>query len=157
LRDRFASVGEEITASERKTPQYLGNFIESELERWSGPIRAGGARRKSLTPVWVRIQRSLNNRASRLAVRSFAEYRAAALFLGKARVEIAAHEIGNGAYTVIGRITAERLGVPLRAVHVELGDSELPPGPIAISRKDSEITLKRPRARLDGSIRCSRN
>jgi xanthine dehydrogenase YagR molybdenum-binding subunit len=50
---------------------------------------------------------------------------------GKARVEIAAHEIGNGAYTVIGQITAERLGVPLAAVHVELGDSELPPGPIA--------------------------
>jgi xanthine dehydrogenase YagR molybdenum-binding subunit len=50
---------------------------------------------------------------------------------GKARVEIAAHEIGNGAYTVIGQIAAERLGVPLAAVHVELGDSELPPGPIA--------------------------
>jgi xanthine dehydrogenase YagR molybdenum-binding subunit len=50
---------------------------------------------------------------------------------GKVRVEIAAHEIGNGAYTVIGQIAAERLGVPLGDVHVELGDSELPPGPIA--------------------------
>jgi xanthine dehydrogenase YagR molybdenum-binding subunit len=50
---------------------------------------------------------------------------------GKVRVEIGAHEIGNGAYTVIGQIAAERLGVPLSGVHVELGDSELPPGPIA--------------------------
>ena len=50
---------------------------------------------------------------------------------GRARVEIAAHEIGNGAYTVIGQIAAERLGLPLRNVHVELGDSALPPGPIA--------------------------
>src|SRR5262249_46584827 len=50
---------------------------------------------------------------------------------GKVRVAIAAHEIGNGAYTVIGQIAAERLGVPLSNVHVELGDSELPPGPIA--------------------------
>ena len=33
---------------------------------------------------------------------------------GKVRVEIAAHEIGTGAYTVIGQVAAEQLGVPLR-------------------------------------------
>ena len=50
---------------------------------------------------------------------------------GKVRVGIGAHEIGNGAYTVIGQIAAERLGVPIESIQVELGDSGLPPGPIA--------------------------
>ena len=50
---------------------------------------------------------------------------------GDARVQIAAHEIGTGAYTVIGQMAAVRLGVPLEKIKVELGDSALPPGPIA--------------------------
>ncbi len=50
---------------------------------------------------------------------------------GDVRVQIAAHEIGNGAYTVLGQIAAERLGVDVSAVTVELGDSRLPPGPVA--------------------------
>jgi xanthine dehydrogenase YagR molybdenum-binding subunit len=40
-------------------------------------------------------------------------------------------EIGNGAYTVVGQTAAERLGVPLGSVTVELGDSRLPPAPVA--------------------------
>src|SRR5262249_21416265 len=50
---------------------------------------------------------------------------------GKVQVGIAVHEIGNGAYTVVGQMAAQRLGVPLDAVTVALGDSDLPPGPIA--------------------------
>lgn len=50
---------------------------------------------------------------------------------GEVRVQVAAHDIGTGAYTVIGQQAAERLGVPLAAVSVDLGDSELPPGPVA--------------------------
>ncbi len=50
---------------------------------------------------------------------------------GDVRVQTAAHEIGNGAYTVIGQAAAERLGVPLEKVSVELGDTELPPAPVA--------------------------
>ncbi|HLH87133.1 MAG TPA: xanthine dehydrogenase family protein molybdopterin-binding subunit [Xanthobacteraceae bacterium] len=50
---------------------------------------------------------------------------------GEVRVQTAAHEIGNGAYTVIGQAAAERLGVPLAKVTVELGDTELPPAPVA--------------------------
>ncbi len=50
---------------------------------------------------------------------------------GEVRVQTAAHEIGNGAYTVIGQIAAEALGVPLAKVTVELGDTELPPAPVA--------------------------
>jgi xanthine dehydrogenase YagR molybdenum-binding subunit len=50
---------------------------------------------------------------------------------GHVLVQIAGHDIGTGAYTVIGQQAAEQLGVPLRNVDVELGDSMLPPGPIA--------------------------
>jgi xanthine dehydrogenase YagR molybdenum-binding subunit len=50
---------------------------------------------------------------------------------GRTRVEIAGHEIGNGAYTVIGQAAAERLGVPVEKVAVFIGDSNLPPGPVA--------------------------
>ena len=50
---------------------------------------------------------------------------------GGVRVEIAAHDLGTGATTVIGQTAAERLGVDLEQVQVELGDSALPPGPMA--------------------------
>jgi xanthine dehydrogenase YagR molybdenum-binding subunit len=50
---------------------------------------------------------------------------------GRARVAIAGHELGTGAYTVIAQAAAERLGIPLEQVTVLLGDSDLPPAPIA--------------------------
>lgn len=50
---------------------------------------------------------------------------------GRAQVEIAGHEIGNGAYTVIGQAAAERLGIPAEQVSVMIGDSDLPPAPVA--------------------------
>lgn len=50
---------------------------------------------------------------------------------GRTRVEIAGHEIGTGAYTILAQTAAERLGVPLEKVAVFVGDSDLPPGPVA--------------------------
>jgi xanthine dehydrogenase YagR molybdenum-binding subunit len=50
---------------------------------------------------------------------------------GEVRVQIAAHEIGNGVYTVLAQMAAERLGVDLASVTVEVGDSRLPPAPVA--------------------------
>jgi xanthine dehydrogenase YagR molybdenum-binding subunit len=50
---------------------------------------------------------------------------------GRVRVQVAAHDLGTGAYTVIGQAAAEKLGTPLERVEVELGDSDLPPGPVA--------------------------
>ncbi|MBV8593839.1 MAG: xanthine dehydrogenase family protein molybdopterin-binding subunit, partial [Caulobacteraceae bacterium] len=50
---------------------------------------------------------------------------------GSVRVSVAAHEIGNGAYTVIGQAAAEALGVSPDQVTVLLGDSALPAGPVA--------------------------
>ena len=50
---------------------------------------------------------------------------------GHAHVQLAGHEIGNGAYTVVALVAAERLGLQLHQVEVEMGDTVLPPGPLA--------------------------
>jgi xanthine dehydrogenase YagR molybdenum-binding subunit len=50
---------------------------------------------------------------------------------GRVLVQTAAHDIGNGAYTVVALTAADRLGVPLDRITVELGDSDLPPAPVA--------------------------
>jgi xanthine dehydrogenase YagR molybdenum-binding subunit len=50
---------------------------------------------------------------------------------GRARVEIAGQELGTGAYTVIGQAAADRLGIPFDDVTVLIGDSDLPPAPVA--------------------------
>jgi xanthine dehydrogenase YagR molybdenum-binding subunit len=50
---------------------------------------------------------------------------------GKVSVAIAGHEIGTGAYTVVAIVAARSLGVPVLAVTVSMGDSDLPPIMIA--------------------------
>ncbi|WP_244610388.1 xanthine dehydrogenase family protein molybdopterin-binding subunit [Microvirga pakistanensis] len=50
---------------------------------------------------------------------------------GSARIQSASHEIGTGIYTVVALTAADRLGIPLDKITVELGDSELPPAPVA--------------------------
>jgi xanthine dehydrogenase YagR molybdenum-binding subunit len=50
---------------------------------------------------------------------------------GFAKIQTAGHEIGNGAYTVFALTAADRLGLPLEKIEVELGDTDLPPAPVA--------------------------
>ena len=50
---------------------------------------------------------------------------------GQATVQIAAHDIGNGSHTIIAQTAAERLGLRLEEVTVQLGDSDLPPAGLA--------------------------
>ena len=50
---------------------------------------------------------------------------------GKILVQTAAHDLGTGAYTVIGQMAANELGVPVENVRVELGDTSLPAGVVA--------------------------
>ncbi|MBC7940928.1 MAG: xanthine dehydrogenase family protein molybdopterin-binding subunit [Chitinophagaceae bacterium] len=50
---------------------------------------------------------------------------------GSARVDIAAHDVGTGAYTVIGQMVCECLAITPDKVAVSIGDSLLPPGPVA--------------------------
>lgn len=50
---------------------------------------------------------------------------------GKVQVATASHEIGTGIRTVAAQMAAERLGVPLDAVQVAMGDTNLPPAPVS--------------------------
>ncbi|MEE2951901.1 MAG: xanthine dehydrogenase family protein molybdopterin-binding subunit [Pseudomonadota bacterium] len=50
---------------------------------------------------------------------------------GEARLQVASHDLGTGAYTVLTQAVAEELGIEPSQVRVELGDSRLPPGTIA--------------------------
>jgi tripartite-type tricarboxylate transporter receptor subunit TctC len=42
VRDRFKSLGVSIPARERRTPEYLTQFVKSEIERRGKPIKASG-------------------------------------------------------------------------------------------------------------------
>jgi xanthine dehydrogenase YagR molybdenum-binding subunit len=48
---------------------------------------------------------------------------------GKATIQMAGHEIGTGAYTVVAITVADKLGLPLDDVAVLMGDSDYPPVP----------------------------
>lgn len=50
---------------------------------------------------------------------------------GHARVQTASHEIGTGIRTVAAQLAAEQLGIDPSAVEVEMGDTRLPPAPVA--------------------------
>ncbi len=50
---------------------------------------------------------------------------------GSTRVQIAGHDIGTGAYTVVAIMAAHRLGLALEQVTVEMGDTVLPPAGLA--------------------------
>jgi xanthine dehydrogenase YagR molybdenum-binding subunit len=50
---------------------------------------------------------------------------------GRVRVQTASHEIGTGVRTIAAQMAAERLGVPVEMVDVEMGDTTLPPAPVA--------------------------
>jgi xanthine dehydrogenase YagR molybdenum-binding subunit len=50
---------------------------------------------------------------------------------GRVKVETAAHDLGTGAYTALAQVAAERLGVPVEQVTMAMGDSDLPPSPVA--------------------------
>jgi xanthine dehydrogenase YagR molybdenum-binding subunit len=50
---------------------------------------------------------------------------------GKAIVALAAHEIGTGAYTLVAITAARSLGLKVEDITVMMGDSDLPPVPIA--------------------------
>lgn len=50
---------------------------------------------------------------------------------GKVLVQTAAHEIGTGVRTVAAQMAAERLGIDVARVSVEMGDTSLPPAPVA--------------------------
>jgi tripartite-type tricarboxylate transporter receptor subunit TctC len=42
VRDRMQELGVDLVAPERRSPQYLQKFVESEIAKWAGPIKAAG-------------------------------------------------------------------------------------------------------------------
>ena len=63
------------------------------------------------------------------AGRKEAQARATIFADGRALVQSATHELGNGAYTIFRQISADGLGLPVEQVRFELGDSALPAAP----------------------------
>ena len=43
VRERLTALGAQVAPDARATPQYLGTFVKSEIEKWAGPIKASGA------------------------------------------------------------------------------------------------------------------
>ena len=50
---------------------------------------------------------------------------------GVATVKIAAHDLGTGTHTIVAQVAAERLGLPLDQIVVQIGDTDLPPAGLA--------------------------
>jgi len=42
VQQRLKQVGGEAVAPERRTPEYLGQFVAAEIKKWEGPIKASG-------------------------------------------------------------------------------------------------------------------
>ena len=40
VRSRLDQLGATIVAPERRSPEYLQSFVESEIEKWAAPIKA---------------------------------------------------------------------------------------------------------------------
>jgi tripartite-type tricarboxylate transporter receptor subunit TctC len=44
VKKRLGDLGAQIVGSDRATPEYLGVFVKSEIDKWAAPIKASGAR-----------------------------------------------------------------------------------------------------------------
>jgi tripartite-type tricarboxylate transporter receptor subunit TctC len=42
VRERMESLGATLVSDDRATPQFLGQFVKSEIAKWAGPIKASG-------------------------------------------------------------------------------------------------------------------
>jgi tripartite-type tricarboxylate transporter receptor subunit TctC len=42
LQERMKQIGAELVPPERRSSEYLGKLVESEIEKWAGPIKASG-------------------------------------------------------------------------------------------------------------------
>jgi tripartite-type tricarboxylate transporter receptor subunit TctC len=42
VQERMKQIGADLVAPERRSPEYLGKLVESEIAKWAGPIKASG-------------------------------------------------------------------------------------------------------------------
>src|SRR3954452_4289857 len=50
---------------------------------------------------------------------------------GDITVQCGSHDLGTGTYTIAAQMTADLLNMPMRRVHIELGDTRFPKAPIS--------------------------
>jgi tripartite-type tricarboxylate transporter receptor subunit TctC len=43
VQERIRDIGGNIVAADRRSPEYLGQFVAGEIAKWAGPIKASGA------------------------------------------------------------------------------------------------------------------
>jgi hypothetical protein len=43
VQQRLGAVAASVVAPERRSPEYLRDFVASEIEKWAVPIKASGA------------------------------------------------------------------------------------------------------------------
>ena len=76
---------------------------------------------------------------------------------GAVKVQSSTHEIDNGVYTVMALTAADRLGVSIDKITVEIGDTDLPPAPVAGgSNSTARVCNVVARSRLRQGGPCSR-
>lgn len=99
-----------------------------------GAQKFGWSGRKS-APRQTRIGRQLVGygmaTATYPAGRSSASARVRMMANGDVKVMTASADLGTGTYTVLAQSTADALGVPISRIAVQIGDSTLPPAPLA--------------------------
>ena len=100
--------------------------VGAEKFGWSrrSPV-VGSMRKDGVTLGWGMAG------CSWLAGRFAAEARVELRADGSAFVGMATQDIGTGTYTVMAQLVAEATGIPLERVIVDIGDTNLPPGPIS--------------------------
>ena len=42
VQQRLKDIGATVVETERRSPEYLQKFVESEIEKWTVPIKASG-------------------------------------------------------------------------------------------------------------------
>jgi tripartite-type tricarboxylate transporter receptor subunit TctC len=42
VQQRLSLIGADLAPADRRSPEYLKQFVESEIEKWAGPVRASG-------------------------------------------------------------------------------------------------------------------
>jgi len=42
VKERLQGIGAQVVAPDRRSPEYLGSFVKSEIEKWAAPIKASG-------------------------------------------------------------------------------------------------------------------
>jgi len=57
VKERMQELGVDLVAPERRSPQYLQTFVETEIAKWAGPIKAAAL-------AWINLTRAFRGQPS---------------------------------------------------------------------------------------------